>query len=274
MPFAPAHQAHAIDKVTATITLGGAVVQSDDWLRVLQATLAFGQSRGFTSFAEGVAAAFNVSQAAPGVWPLEARTQMLSIGVGFKRLDDSGRPLVEFLVNRNEIRVDLHAYVRWQGFLALVLDLSSALLPAYPAGLPVAQLKLEYWDRFLTADPHPVWSEVFRADGRLAAWTIASTNHWHTYMGWFDVKDGRKRLVNLHVDTIDQPTESGLLHRAANIYTMTATVNGAFPSAEAATALGPRLTDLHDLSKLAVGQVLNPAMQERISLFAQPEAIG
>jgi uncharacterized protein (TIGR04255 family) len=272
MSFAPAHQAHAIDKATATLTLGSAVVQSDDWLRVLQATLAFGQSRGFTSFAEGVAAAFNVAQAAPGQWPVEARTQMLSIGVGFKRLDDSGRPLVEFLVNRNEIRVDLYAYVRWKGFIALVLDLTSALLPAYPADLLVTQLKLEYWDRFLTADPQPVWSEVFRADRRLAAWAIASTDHWHTYMGWFDVEDGRKRLVNLHVDTNDQAAESGSPHRAANIYTMTATLNEAFPSADAATALGSRFSDLHALSKRAIGDVLNPAMQERISLFAQPEA--
>ena len=271
MAFFPAHEAHAIDKVSATITLDGAPIKSDDWLKVILATAELGKDRGFSSFSEGIGAAFSVGQPTPGALPLEARTQLFSIGVGFKRSGSDGKPLVEFMVQRNEIKVDLHAYVRWQGFRELVLDITSSILPVFPSSVSVSPIKLEYWDRFVSASGQSAWSELFRTDKGLAAWTSSGSDLWHTHMGWFDIKDSRRRLVNLHIDTLDQAGEGGTLQKTAHVYTMTSTVGESFSPSEAATVLATRLDELHEVSKSAVGDVLSPTMQERISLFGKPE---
>jgi uncharacterized protein (TIGR04255 family) len=272
MPFVPAHEAHAIDKASATISLGGPSVQSDDWLKILLTTAELGKSRKFTHFTEGVGATFSVVHTDPaGGWPIEARTQMHSVGAGFRRQSADGRSLVEFLVNRNEVRIDLFAYVRWTGFRALILDIAQTILPTFPSQSVVGQIKLEYWDRFVDADEQGKWADVFRSDGRLAPWTTASNQHWHSYMGWFDVTAARKRLVNLHIDTADEPVERGT-RRAARVYTSTSTYGDNFGVADR-QGLEERLNDLHQLSKAALGDVLSNSMQSAITLFSDTEPL-
>ncbi len=57
MPFVPVHDAHAIDRVSATI-LFSAPVASDDWLPILLKGHGVAKDIGFPKFQESLTAAF------------------------------------------------------------------------------------------------------------------------------------------------------------------------------------------------------------------------
>lgn len=269
MSFVPVHEAHAIDRVSATV-LFSAPVASDDWLPILVKAHGVAKDIGFPKFQESFTASFSAT--ADAGTPAVATTQVFSVGGGFQ-LEDAGKQLAEFVVYRNAVRIDLRTYVRWNGYRELLSSILHPLVSAYPQSTSIAQLKLEYWDRFVSPDQRSQWSELFRSDGRLPGWTTQGTDNWHTYMGWFEGEEGgRRSLVNLHVDTINQPFEDGGLPvQTANLYTLTATIGTPVTIAEEPIEkLLTRFDDLHTISKKAIATVLAASMQERISLFAEP----
>lgn len=269
MVFVPIHDAHAIDKVTATLVLGGAPVTANHWLPILESVTKLGRELEFPDFHELLAASFSMDQA-PETAP-QARTQVQSAGIGFRRLGANGLPLLGFAILRNELRVDSHAYVRWAGFQDLALRIFRSVLPAFPAHVAVSNVRLEYWDRFVNRQQRLPWTDVFRTDGRLPKWFAEGTANWHAYLGWFDEQLPYRRLVNVHVDTLDHPQPDGGVWQTANLYTLTASAGEPMPLNLAIDSIEPMLDELHNLSKQSVQSLLSDSMQERISLFPRED---
>ena len=163
--------------------------------------------------------------------------------------------------------LESHAYVRWSGFRELVLDLLPPILGAFPPDWPVAQIKLEYWDRFVSPDGRASWAEVIRADGRLPAWVTESQTDWHSHVGWFDQAGARQRLINVNVDTLNEANEKGEQIQTVRIHTLTATVERLEAANAVSKSIAAQIDELHLLSKVTVRDVLSASMAERISLF-------
>ena len=66
MPFNPAHEAHAIDRVSATVIFSPDPLTTAEWLPVLLATHSIAEKSGFKDFQEGIVASF-VLATQPGI---------------------------------------------------------------------------------------------------------------------------------------------------------------------------------------------------------------
>ena len=87
-------------------------------------------------------------------------------------------------------------------------------------------------------------------------------------MGWFEnTDDGRRRLLNIKIDNTDQLSQEGRPIQSAALYTLVATMGEVLPIDVAVETMLSRFDELHLASKDAVGSVLTPVMQNRISLF-------
>jgi uncharacterized protein (TIGR04255 family) len=271
MPFDPAHEAHAIDRVSASVLFGPTPpLTTTEWLPVLMATHAIAQDVGFGTYQEGMAAQFSLNNE-PGIMA-SATTNVHSLGAGFRLADQEGRPLAEFMAFRGEIRVDVFAYVRWNGFCDLLRSILPSLIERYPKRFIISQAKLEYWDRFESPNARSPWSDLFQGNHRLPPWVLTQPDNWHVHMGWFETgPDGKRRLLNLNVDNIDARRPDGQSIQTSNVYTLAVATNEALPAADSMEPLFTSFEDLHDASKQAVASVLTLEMQKRISLFAEPE---
>ena len=182
-----------------------------------------------------------------------------------------GQKTVELSLLRNEIKVDSYSYIRWKGLEEFVQDVKSRVLSLFPTDIPVLQIKLEYWDRFISNSSEDAWSQVFVAGDRLPARSVDERGPWHAYLGWFEPLGAERALVNVHIDTFDQSEPTGAQFRAANIYTLVA-----LQFQSAAPSLGTilpfdanKLQPLHDLSKRVTGSILTDEMRKRISLSVE-----
>jgi hypothetical protein len=266
MTFAPAHEAHSIDRTSVTVAFG-ASVSPEAWVPIFVRAAEIGRDKEF-KILEAVSAGVLTIGGGLGA-PPSLTTQILS-GIGFQKLAEDGAPLVDFTVQRNEIRIGSNVYVRWSGFRQLVLDLLTSLLDAFPSEGAVTQIRLEYWDRFINLDGRAPWGEVVRADGRLPAWVVNSPTNWHCHLGWFDGIEP-PRLVNVNVDTLDEPNDKGGSVQTLRLYTLTGTAGLLAPTNFVSKTLGSELDELHRISKCTVQQVLSIQMTERISLFPRGE---
>ena len=270
MSFNPVHEAHAIDKASFVMTFGEQLKPSA-WIALMARAIEVGRERELTHPIEGLAAQFSVQHGVPDVQP-SVTLNVMSAGMGFRQASDNGQPLFEFAVQRNEIRIDVHAYVRWAGFRALVLDLIPALQSSLSEAVSIAQIKVEYWDRFVSDDPMSAWSDVVKTDAGPLAWIAGRTSNWHSHMGWFDETGDDLVLVNMDIDALTEGGEPNNLAKAIRLHTFTGYVGPLGSVADVCSTLGDRIDRLHQVSKRTVGEVLSPDMVARISLF--PEGNG
>lgn len=250
--FEPAHEAHAIDKVSVSITFSSFILGAP-WLAVIFAAAAFSSDHDLTYVVDPLP-----NDAMPGS----------PAGISFSNMSSDGKPLVELILYRNEIKINSYSYIRWKGFIEFIQDVSNSILTQCPNDIPVYQITLEYWDRFISVTPTDPWSQVFAPGGRLPDLSVREHGPWHAYLGWFEPFDAHRVLINVHVDTLDQSEPSGGPLRSAFIYTMVALrFEAGTPTIQAILASqANELGRLHDLSKCVTGMLLTEEMQNRISL--------
>jgi hypothetical protein len=285
MPWQPAHEAHAIERVSITFQFAEAI-PSKLWQATLnRATLEY-QEKGFNAIMEGVE--LNLGQlftgqgfAMPGGTPFGVGEPLPLTGQGAALPGLTARTFRVVVGSqvREEISLSQQRFVytstrydRWGAFSQRLYDLIGPPLEQALSVVNLPTIKIEYWDRFvfdgLPAEAN--YRELFRMESRyLPTFFFDMNDLWHSHVGHFaSTAPTAKRLINLNVDVFDfaDAAMAGTLKRSIGIYSMgqDTVVTPPYFSAAADTAVV--LDDLHVILKEALADVILPEMAERISL--------
>jgi uncharacterized protein (TIGR04255 family) len=276
LTWLPAHEAHAIERVSVTFQLPEPT-PTKPWLSSLEKATSQFAIAGFGS-TDGVDINLPVGGALP-VQPVGAFQPAAPAPLSgrlFQRVID-GQVFESVEFHRSRLIYFTTRYERWDDFKKRSLDLIGSYLDEFLQFTSINALKLEYWDRFTFDGPQdaPNYGELLRRDSRhVPGFCLDQTNLWHAHVGYFSpAQKHEKRLINLNLDAIDlaaAPTNGGgtaELRRSVGIYSMALDSYGAESPNSAAEAV-LKADEQHTILKALLKDVITEPMVERISLNA------
>jgi uncharacterized protein (TIGR04255 family) len=275
--FEPMFPSHAIERCVATVM--------------------FAESLPAKAFQRAVELARNVARNV-GLEALPASAAM--IGFQFDALSGRTTPVtgpgpnifmtadraMQLIVAPNSLALRTGRYVRWQPFAGEIDELMLPLLDSFVDVLSIANIQLEYLDRFLWTGKWSTfhWPELLRADGQFVAGKASSASvQWHSHSGWFEEQPGFRRLINVNIDVGDvvpvptdsQPEGSAVTPPAipsVGILTLMRDDQSSWPPEggpakyDGSPSVQAGLEQLHNGLKSLLGQIITPQMAARIGL--------
>lgn len=201
-------------------------------------------------------------------------------GIVFKRneidKDPTGLPLTvpveELVVHAQNVVFQSRRYTRWSEYKNRCFELLTPVLDALLSGASVAQLRLEYRDRFTfmgKAEEASAKGLLQPGSDYLAPHIFNQTRLWHSHTGMFlDAIGVQNRLVQINIDANDfQSAERAV--RSVSIMTGVQD-NFAPPTLEAEDQTAPqllgRLDDLHELSNGVFKSLITKEIAAEIGL--------
>lgn len=281
MRWTPAHEAHAIERVSMTVSFNEQAA-SKTWPSLIATLSSKLHELGFSSqiAATGVPPGFlGIGQplAQIVVGPAGV-TQSFGEGRTFQIVEGNTlREDIQFF--RDRVLYSATRYVGWSGFFSRYRELLGSEVDLLLTSMSPAIVQLEYWDRFNFQGPQNevAYEELFAPNSRyLPHFARDARDLMHSHVGFFaDSPEGHKRLININVDSVDlmQMTENGQPEpkRSVGVYTLaqdriTSDRGREFDAA----GLTSTFDQQHTILKDVIGDVINSAMADRISLKATP----
>lgn len=184
--FEPAHDAHAIERVVATITLK-TPIDTNDWPNVNEALRACAMRVGLPRYLDEIEVApANIEGDTPKVPALQLH---LLHSPRFVQVSDDGAEIGSIGANRTQIQVQTRRYIRWIGFEEVLHEVTRSVASAFPEAARIGSLRLDYADRFVQAgadQPAPGWDKVLAAGDLISASHFGRSSPWHMFTGWFE----------------------------------------------------------------------------------------
>ncbi len=278
MRWSPAHEAHAIERVTATVTFSEPVNSKP--FRGLIGSL--GEKLLRLGFDSQVATTPNpLPNGGPGIqqFIIGPTGVMQSHGEGrvFRFVD--GQDLrEEVLFYRDRVHYSATRYARWGSFVSRYREVLGHEIEAILPTVPTQTAQLEYWDRFnFDGDPSEVdYSELFSAGSRyLPSFLQEARDLMHSHVGFFvPSSEGNRFLINVNIDAVDlmpmaQDGHQSAPVRSVGIYTF-AQERMEAPRSEKLdfSDLVSTFNQQHAILNTIVGGVISDSMARRISLKA------
>ena len=270
----PAHEAHAIERVSATFQFKEAVPTKRWHTLVNSASSKLAQDFGFGHSFETVE--FNVPSIVGQQVVWQGGPSPAPTGRAFQIIQGA-EWLEEVNLQRTRFVYSATRYTRWQAFRTRTSGILSQYLKLALEDVDLALVKLEYWDRFVFDGKatEANYETLFNANSKyVSQFALSAPDLWHSHVGYFVPAPTGKRLVNLNIDLIDL-NESNLLpgsevttRRSAGLYSMVQnTIELQFEALEDVYADMDRLhTMLIDIMR----DVVTPQVAKQISL--SPEA--
>lgn len=276
MPWSPAHEAHAIERVSASIFFSEAVPTKGWAVISAKAQVAF-QNAGFTTITPPIAT------------PVPGLGQPFQIMIGPNGVQTAGgEGRIYQVLDGVDLREEVHLfrdrlvynatrYAGWASFWGRIESLILPLFEDFNALVNPSIAKLEYWDRFnFDGNPSDVnFRELISPISKyMPAFLAESTDLVHAHIGYFDAAPaGHKRLVNANADAIDLmvPSSEGELKpvRSLGLYSL---VQDQLTQDRGSVFGKPELIstfdELHTTLKDVVGDIITSDMADRISLKA------
>ena len=163
-------------------------------------------------------------------------------------------------------------YGRWENLENRFWEIFREALTIALESVDLAQVKLEYWDRFIfdgdpvRADARSLLADV---DPSVPSTSVAGATLWHSHTGWFEQWEGNPVLINRNFDVIDQ-TIDGEVRRVMNIFTLVELrPNYSMKVAEVEDGL----KYLHDRALLLLGTSLREEFRRAIGFATERLAI-
>jgi uncharacterized protein (TIGR04255 family) len=261
--FEPIFPSHAIERCGAAVTFSEHLP-----VKVFQKVLDQVQERFRKGGLEWIAGA--PGSAAVGFQFNMGTGQALPLapGVGPAVFATTDRA-TQFIIAPNSMTARTTSYVRWAPCAGQIEELMLPLISLYSDVVSVANVQLDYVDRFLwTGDwSNFDWRALLRSDGQfLAARAAEGHRLWHSHSGWFDERDEGRDLVNVNVDLMEFQRPEGTVPSIAILTLMRDDVAGRYDDAASVQAC---LEKLHYGLKSLLGQIINEPMAKRISLYAE-----
>ncbi len=292
MQWQPAHEAHAIERVSLTFQFVEAA-PSKPWQSVLDAATKDLQAHNFSfminalSFPEVLITGAMQGQQ-PGLSiemsPGGLITQhQLVTGRTFRILEGTS-VREEIQIHRDRLVHQASVYDGWKSYKSRTLTLLGASLDKLLPLVDLANVKLEYWDRFVfDGDVREVdYSELLRSDSaHLPGFPFGTDRLWHSHVGYFTpLKGATRRLTNVNVDVLDLTQIAGAtpqpvlptLRRSVGIYTMAQDNIEPADSPSNHEGTLSSMDGLHAGLKAVFSDVITATAADRISLH--PKALS
>lgn len=289
MPWRPAHETHAIERVSITVQFAEGVPPRL-WASIIASTTLEVQALGFNvTVDEAFVGAPNGSGMIPQVFfpqmavnsvgqnVMQTQTLQTPDGRTFQ-LVENGDVVEQVSVRKTQFNYIAFKYVSW---IALKQRMESLLSKALTHILEtnfLHLLKVEYWDKFVfEGDPSiGLYAELLRDGSRhMPIFPTSVQELWHCHVGYFASSAvAHQRLINANVDMLDlaEPPSPDAApipskpQRAAGIYTMvqdvfdqTAAFDGWLPTALA-------LDEMHEVTNSVFADIVNDSMTVRVGL--------
>jgi uncharacterized protein (TIGR04255 family) len=182
----------------------------------------------------------------------------------------------EFAVGRVTLTYRTMVYTRWSAFRERLRTLLRPVLEMSVQGAAIANIRLEYRDVFIFSGiPNdPATGDLLRKDSKfIAPHIFARSDLWHSHTGMFIPEPTvQKRLVQINIDANDVPSVDSSVRRAITILTavqdnLDQTDSGELENEfNMGDIVADRFESLHAHSKIIFGQLVTPAVAERIGL--------
>lgn len=285
MQWKPAHETHAIERVSVTVSFNEAI-PSKIWQPLLDAATASLLALGFDSRSDiGLppAAARGVMSAHIVFGPGGQVTPGLGENSGRVFRTSQGNDGEEIYFQRHLLTYATRGYERWKAFYSRFSDALGESIKDILKYVDISVIKLEYWDRFTFDGPiaDASYAELLNADAELLpTFPLTTESLWHSHVGYYAAPPfvGARRLINLNLDAVDLPRrqdddapggeeqQDGQLSRSVGIYSMAQDMLIA-PAIPGALPLEINLLDsLHSELKIVIEDVLSAAAAGAISL--------
>ena len=236
MRWRPAHDAHAIERVSLNFELAE-LLPTKPWQSLLNEGTELFPKLGLRTTIEEAGSTRFVFPGGPLGTPfimspdLTPDSDAPTMGRVFRHMV-AGRVHEEVSLYRNRISYSTSTYGRWQGFRERARELLASLLDQALPLENLSTIRLEYWDRFVFEGSldEVDYKQLLRQDSRYVPSFPFSTNeNWHSHVGYFSPdREAFKRLININIDMIDvtEPSQPGapatmqVQRRSAGIYSM------------------------------------------------------
>lgn len=163
-------------------------------------------------------------------------------------------------------------YGRWENLESRFWDIFRDALTVALESVDLAQIRLEYWDRFVfEGDPAEADARLLLAevDPSVPPGSISGATLWHSHAGWFEQRDGNPVLINRNFDAIDQTIESEP-RRVLNIFTL---VDLRPQGSTTVSEVESVLSYLHNRALLLFGASINQDFRSAIGLDLEKYSI-
>lgn len=293
MPWLPAHQAHAIERVSVTFQFAEPV-PSKAWQALLNRASVDLPVQGFNVSLDEME--FNFAQAPNLVGVPQMNAFVIGpdglvvpqgqpqTGVGgktFRRVSgDSVQEEVSLLRTRFIYATTL--YDRWAGCKKRIANVLGLYLSTALNSVDTSLIKLEYWDRFVSEESgsNAVFAQLFRQNSKhVPEFVFDMGELWHNHVGYFvQTHAAAKRLINVNLDAIDLEERDAVnpsirfQRRSVGIYTMVQDTvrQDASPSDIDATIVA--LDGMHAILKDVLADVISEEAARLISLDAKAQS--
>ncbi len=209
MNWEPAHADHSIDRVVATVTFLTPIdLNTFDELVVLGRKAA---AMHLLTDRIDLQEPIEMPPGGRGVIMLKNFTPQRR--VAFRRIEPETNDIVdEFSIGMRSVAFGTTRYRRWVNFFQLITDIVRSLDSVSPITQSVKAVRLEYHDRFQSADAASDHFEVIEKTSCYLAPVLASkTLALHVHSGWFDIEGEKiRRLTNVNIDVNDDGPERRL----------------------------------------------------------------
>ncbi len=287
MRWRPAHEAHAIERVSLTFQFVEAA-PSKPWQAVLDAATKDMQAHNFSFIANALSfpevLISGAIQGQPGLSiemsPGGIITQQhLAVTGRTFRIVEGTSVREEIQIHRDRLVHQASVYDGWDSYKGRTLALLGASLDKLLPLVDLANVKLEYWDRFVfDGDSRGVdYSELLRSDSaHLPGFPFGTNRLWHSHVGYFMPLEGTaRRLTNVNVDVLDIIQSVGLdpqsgsptQRRSVGIYTM---AQDSIQPTDSPSDQGGTISivdGLHADLKAVLSDVITAEAADRISLY-------
>jgi uncharacterized protein (TIGR04255 family) len=276
MPWKPANGYHAIERATVSILFKEALTQHAQ----SQAVNVLTSKAAALGLSEVMVLAppvqINVVQAGNAPSPIP---QVLGPPPGRAvRKTESGRAIEEAILTDGALTFSTFTYKRWTDFKDRFEALMPHVLSIVSSTTALAEVRLEYWDRFDRQSSSADDAPLTNPDSSLIGTTVrTNAGSWHSHVGYFtDLRPNVRTLVNANIDSIASMKHhpqsfSGNVNGQARIYTMASvqhTQEGSF-FADWSIIVG-ELEKVHHMLKSVLADIIHPEIATAINLNAQP----
>jgi uncharacterized protein (TIGR04255 family) len=260
--FEPIFPSHAIERCTVSIAFVQDLPQKAFQKVVDRARTSF-RNAGLES-AGGPSVGFQVDLSSGRAMPFEGPRPLI-----FMTTDQA----TQFIIASNSLIARTGRYVRWQPFSGQIEELLLPLLDGYVDVVSIANVQLEYVDRFIwTGDWSTFrWRDLLQEHGPfLSRRASQAQTQWHTHSGWFEDITGGRRLINVNIDVVDLVRPDGVVPSVGILTLMRDAVPEQAPGQTGrywnGASIQAVLEQLHNELKRLLEQIITAPMAERIGL--------
>jgi uncharacterized protein (TIGR04255 family) len=273
--FVPLHKGHAIDQVLFALQFEGAL--DDASIKELRERLAKDSAFPAKNDIRQIGLQVGVGVHGPMVGNLAAAsgTPQL-VGLQFRKARQDGTVETELRLDKAAFSFRTINYTRWADVWANVKGYIDISLPIYLRSTRLLAVGLTYVDKFIwEGAPGNSNSVSLLRSGSpyIAPHVYSAKDLWHSHSGAFVRVDAKtKRLISVDIDYVDElvtdhPRKALSIQSVLNDILNQPDYESAELTSESTPAfVETHMTQLHDVSKQILADIINSDMARRIAL--------